>query len=200
MNLKQDIKIGFVILAHKNPQQLLRLIQSLFDANFFFFIHIDKRSNPRVFKKIIKNHFPKNIFFIKSIKTYWGSFNQLSVSINGFEMSYEMGMDFTFLISGQDYTIKSKAQIKEFIIQNLKYNFLSIYSIPAPHWEDEMEIKRIKKFYFHINGKLFEYPLDYKAGFLRKGVDLILKLFLRKERSFPSKYTPYGGGFWVSLN
>ena len=47
------MKIAFIILAYKYPDQLGRLIRKLISKNSFFYLHIDKRSNLSIFKSEI---------------------------------------------------------------------------------------------------------------------------------------------------
>ena len=56
---------NYIILAHKNPIQLSRLINRLDDDHSNFYIHIDKSTDIREFKINIQKK--QNIYFIEKI-------------------------------------------------------------------------------------------------------------------------------------
>lgn len=102
---------AFLIVAHKEPNLLCRLINRLYADNHFFYIHIDKKSEKEIysnksFQDLIKKH---NVRYVKSlIDIKWGGVSQINATIellknvindNGIQINY------IHLISGQDYPL-----------------------------------------------------------------------------------------------
>ncbi|MGF1986665.1 MAG: hypothetical protein RMY62_002115 [Nostoc sp. ZfuVER08] len=60
------MKIAYIILAHKYPEQLKRLIHRLNTENVSFFIHIDKKVEAKIYHQVVTllKDFT-NVFFSK---------------------------------------------------------------------------------------------------------------------------------------
>ena len=99
------MKIAFIILCHKNPNQINDLIKSISDKNIDIYIHLDKKSN--IQDEIIKD---KNIFILpkeKSVSVSWGSNDMIKATLKMIECikNSNIKYDYVWLISGQDYPI-----------------------------------------------------------------------------------------------
>ena len=67
------MKIAYLILAHKNPRHLQRLINALQYDNTAFFIHVDAKVNNLDEFKLFKSF--DNVYFIKRrVDVQWGAF------------------------------------------------------------------------------------------------------------------------------
>lgn len=62
----------FIIQAHNKPEILARITKRLEAPNHFFYIHIDKKSDIKPFKKCLAD--VRNIDWCEDIriKIYWG--------------------------------------------------------------------------------------------------------------------------------
>lgn len=78
------MKFAYLILVHKNPKQLARLVSRLNTKDALVFIHIDKKVSEEVFEKEIRKLHIKNIHFVKDRKSIvWGGFNMVKAMISG---------------------------------------------------------------------------------------------------------------------
>ncbi len=103
--------IGFVLLTHRNPEQIHRLID-----------HLNKMFNyPTIvchhdFSKcdLSVDNLPKNISFARpNIQTRWGDFSLVEATIQAIKLMYESANcpDWFILLSGSDYPIKTAKEI-----------------------------------------------------------------------------------------
>jgi Core-2/I-Branching enzyme len=159
------MKIAYIVLAHRNPEQVIRLISKLSTENTSFFVHIDKRSEAKIFQQIMRglNHLP-NIYFLKRYKCYWGHFSIVAATIEGFKeiFSKDVSFDWVILLSGQDYPIKSKIQIEEFLCRNQGKSFMDYFPIPQPEhinpkWPNS-GFDRIIYWHFRLFDEPFVFP------------------------------------------
>jgi hypothetical protein len=62
------MKIAYVVLAHRYPEQLIRLILRLNTENTSFFVHFDKKSDDKIYNQLVSelSHLP-NVYFLKGI-------------------------------------------------------------------------------------------------------------------------------------
>jgi Core-2/I-Branching enzyme len=193
-------KIGYIILAHQKPMQLIKLLKSIESEQNHLFLHIDKRVDLNLFYQYSEYNLLKNLTLVKRYKTHWGGFGLAKATLEGIRQAIGFKCEYIVLLSGSDYPIKSKEAINDFLEKNADKSFFSHYQMPAPHWLPNKEINRIKKYYFHIWGRLFEYPLDAgPTSLLRKIVNSVLGLFLVKERALPDNLVPYGGDQWFCI-
>ena len=98
---------AYIILAHKNPNQLNRMIKRLNESHSYFYLHIDKNVLLKDFENI--PDLPGKITMVESIETQWGSFGIVAAVLNAMKLIDQSGkiFDRIILLSGQDYPIKS---------------------------------------------------------------------------------------------
>ncbi len=138
------MKLAHLILAHSNPSQLKRLIGKLAHSNSHFYIHLDKKTDIEPFLQL--SDLP-NVSFIKNrIKVYWGGYSIVQATINSFEEILATGIQYDHinLLSGQDYPIKSTANIHQFLSQNKGKIFMHYLSVEN-EWHEALP--RIKKYH-----------------------------------------------------
>ena len=49
------MRIAYVILAHKYPEQLVRLISQLNTNDVSFFLHIDKKADDKFYHQVLQH-------------------------------------------------------------------------------------------------------------------------------------------------
>ena len=67
--------VAYLIMGHKDPGQILHLIETLRDSAAFFVIHIDGRAGDDVFKPLrdyAATH--PEVLLTRRIRCYWGAF------------------------------------------------------------------------------------------------------------------------------
>ena len=122
------MKIAHLILTHKNPAQLERLIRALDHPGFDFYIHLDKKTDASPFLYLAQR---KNVSFIQNrTPIYWAAFGTIQATLNGFrEILPKEGYDYINVISGQDFPLKSAAEIYRYIQQRQGKEFITCESI-----------------------------------------------------------------------
>ncbi|MCL1868326.1 MAG: beta-1,6-N-acetylglucosaminyltransferase [Paludibacter sp.] len=192
----------YIVLAHKTPEQLKRLIDKINDENSFFFIHIDKKSDIEPFTKIIHG---ENIKFIEDrVNCLWGDFSQIIATINLIRAAVESGRSgMVIQLTGQDYPIKSAAEIDNFLENHADKNFID--SIPVEKiwtaWQDKTE-----SYKFNISsgrGVQRTFRKVSKASlksFFRREISLGQLLLLLKKRKLSLGLRQYGGSAWWAFN
>ena len=183
------MKIAYIILAHKDPLQVVRLIDRLNCNNTIFLIHYDKNSNDKDYdylKKRLNDY--KDTYFAKRQKYLWAEFPALSVSFNCLKELFNLNIDFHYalLISGQHYPIKTNRQIFDFFLENKGKSVLIFRKIPNIHIPPNSTVDWIKRWVFtskSADKKIF-FPRSYPSIFRRK---------------FPKRFVPYWNNMWWAL-
>lgn len=197
------LKHAFLIAAHQDVEQLCRLIDALNSECSLFYIHWDKKQEHilRLSSSFHKLQEKNNVFFVESIKVYWGGTSQVMATIKLLKAAIQNPETVYFhLLSGIDYPLKPLSFIFDFFAEN-NHNYL-LY-VPE---ESRCEYY-IDRYYF--------YDTDYmdvranvvgcKKKIIRKLLLLlqrctylfVQKLGLRIRKRVPMKY--YHGSNWFSF-
>ena len=178
-----EMKIAHLILTHKSPKQLERLIVALDHSGFDFYIHLDKKVNADPFLYLANKG---NVFFIKErAKIYWAGYGTIQATINGFEEIIRTGKyDYINVISGQDFPIKPAHYIFNYINSKKGNEFITCESLER-EWKEALP--RVRKYHL-INWNI--------PGRFR--LEKIANAFL-PEREFPLDFQLVGRANWFTL-
>ncbi|MCD6013614.1 MAG: hypothetical protein K0Q79_3476 [Flavipsychrobacter sp.] len=186
-----------MILAHNQPQQLLRLIDRLDQSNAWFYIHIDTKSTD---KEAIKAQFSgrKNVIIISNHDVNWMGFNMVRSTIDLLRLAYSSGLGFKYyvLLSGQDYPIKSNEFINNFFSTHNE-DFISFARI-----NDSPDNYKNKVRYYHYYDFAFSNPRNRKKipwlVYLYYGIHKRVMKYMPKRR-FYKNMEPYFGSQWFAI-
>lgn len=162
------MKIAYIILCHKSPNQINRMIETLDNDDSEFYLHIDKKSNigDEIIKKDTVHIIPKG----KRIDVKWGQISQVYSTLLLIDevIKSKKKYDYVWLISGQDFPIKTKNEIVDFLTRgngsnyinimdvnnNLYKRFLKRNTLLYPKWivNNKFWIKVVQKLYILITG------------------------------------------------
>ena len=135
---------NYLILAHKNPLQLSRMIERLDNGASKFFIHLDAKTPIEPFTACLEG---AHIRFIEPReRCVWGDFSIVRATIHLMEAaSKEQG--FFILMSGQDYPIQSQGYINDFLESNKGFDFIEIEPLEEK-WKPKMVKDKLE--HYHI--------------------------------------------------
>lgn len=135
---------NYLILAHKNPLQLSRMIERLDDGASKFFIHLDAKTPIEPFAACLEEG---HIRFIEPReRCVWGDFSIVRATIHLMEAaSKEQGV--FILMSGQDYPIQSQGYINAFLESNKEFDFIEIEPLEEK-WKPKMVKDKLE--HYHI--------------------------------------------------
>lgn len=168
------MKLAYIILAHKYPEQLIRLVHRLNTENTSFFVHIDKKTDEKIYNQIVGglSHF-QNVNFLERHKCSWGDYSLVKAPINGIKEIFKKNVDFDWLIilSGQDYPIKSNSQIEEFLGNNKGKQFIEYkdYELVPPDgsWPTS-GADRVNYWHFRLGKMNFVFPGKLTANSINR--------------------------------
>lgn len=210
--------INYIILAHKRPQQVARMLERLTSQQTRFYIHIDKDVEICPFKKELRNF--SNTFFLtgdQRIPALWGDYGMVQATLNCMkQIIADKRKGYCVLMSGQDYPIKNTSFINDFFTRQYGTNFIQGHPI-LPSDCPEQGARRINRYKVNLSNSRNDYlifPSIYDREFYRKfnfksfltlakrgGIRPCLSLLPKTlmKRSFPSYVQPYKGSQWWAL-
>lgn len=124
------MEVGFVILSHNNPQQVLRLVECL-DRVYGrppIAIHHDTHQSP------IDVQFPDWVAFVdRPERTRWAQFSLVRASLRALELLYSRARpDWFFLLSGADYPIRGADDVRGYLAAIKADALIDLREVPAP--------------------------------------------------------------------
>src|ERR1700689_2810482 len=108
------MRIAYLIMAHKNPAQIEKLIHSLDHPQFDVYIHLDKKTpieDYRYLSNIERVHFIGD-----RLKVTWGGISipdAVLLSMNEI-ISSGRQYDFITVMSGQDYMLRTADEVYDY--------------------------------------------------------------------------------------
>ena len=129
----------YLILAHKKPDQIAKLISTLSHENTYFFLHIDQKINVKIFDDLKKVR--TCIFIKKRVKCDWGSFGLVQATLNSMvEIEAFMNLKYQKInyhliqISGEDLPLKSNNFIQNYLASKPETSFINHWLLPNKKW------------------------------------------------------------------
>jgi hypothetical protein len=210
------MKIAYLVLTHRYPEQVIRLILRLNTENALFLVHVDKKTNNKIYQQIFSSlsHLP-NVYFLNRQSVYWGDFGMVAAALEGIKELFNKHIFFDWLVflSGQDYPVKSTCQIEEFLSRNKGKLFIEYKNLmvtpPDESWPTS-GFDRINYWHFHLHNMRFVFPAKLTTNaynrycranqtwfrifsFLWSGLIFWFPL----KRKFPEGFKPFwGSNYW----
>jgi hypothetical protein len=160
--------LAYVVLAHKLPEQVGRLIRRLEHPEDRLFVHIDAKQDIEAFERELSPLVETGrVEWIEPrVKCHWAGPGHLMATLAGAAQALASGHDFSHLIllTGQDYPIRATAEIRRFFAEQPQKSFISWsrgegYELPDEqrrgnerwHWNGSED--RIVKRHYKLPGR-----------------------------------------------
>ena len=154
----QMTKIAYLLMAHRDPQQIKRLVDSLADSGDFF-IHIDKKVDITPFNNLLASY--SSVHFInKRIRVNWAGWSMTAVYLELLDAAFNNPnrYDRFVLLTGQDYPIMTNNAILNEFENHKNTEYVMAYKISTSTLPTDKN-KVLKRWFF-------ENPFD--NNFLRR--------------------------------
>ncbi|TGE28666.1 beta-1,6-N-acetylglucosaminyltransferase [Hymenobacter metallicola] len=182
------MRIAHLIMVHKNPAQVERLLLALAHDGADCYLHLDLKADPRAFEHLARLpnvHFTPRRFFVR-----WASyrFTQAIVECTRDILATGIGYEFINLLSGQDYPLRPAAEVHAFLAAHRGQSFMAFEPENSPWWQHA--VSRVEQYHTTY----YRFPGQYRLQALVNG--------LLPKRRFPLPYTLYGGpdGSWWTIS
>lgn len=164
------MKVAHLVMVHKNPLQVERLVKELLKEDCDVYLHIDKKFATSPFDTILQKD---RVFLVNQrVDVIWGGYSQVKATMVSVEQILQSGKtyDYIHFISGQDYPIKKLSDFYAFLQLHKGKEFLEYL-----HAEERAEVTRRRIYQYNLS------DFRFKGRYL---VQKILNLVL-PEKKFP---------------
>lgn len=177
--------MAYCILAHKDPPQVRRLIDRIFDSEDMFYINIFSThlTDPKLeWEKAFAPYQGENFFMERNYSNAWGSFQLVQATLDAMEHFRVSDYDYFLNLSGQCYPLKPVNEIKDDLSKDPDLGFIECEAFPRERWVEERGgYRRIDHRWY----KPFKYMKKVSIPRLRKELPMGMKA--------------YGGSQWFCL-
>jgi hypothetical protein len=163
--------VGYLIIAHHKPLQLLRLVHAIrAQSEGPIIIHLDRKSL-RNFRNVIRDlEAIRHVSTISKRRIAWGQFSIVEAALDC--MSALCG-EFPHIshikhLSGQDYLIKPIIAFEQLMMERRGLSSVDIHRLPWTYWSDRGGFERVEYTYFRIGRRFFRFSkrrLPYDVTF-----------------------------------
>jgi len=193
------MNLVYIISAYKLPEQLIRLVHRLQAPKTTFLIHIDRKTSPEIASGMKSGlEAIENVQFLPSHNCFWGEFGHVAASLEGIRAIGEQAVpcDYAVLLTGQDYPIKTHAEITAKLETGGGKSFLSHFPLPSRIWPNQ-GMERIERWHCRIMGRYLPFPRNENDRHVPWLPRFVERLLLPDKRRFYPGMKPFGGGgYW----
>lgn len=183
------MKIAYLILAHDDPQQLLKLVNRLsLQDDWHIYIHLDQKSDIRKFEKV-QTH-PNVTMTVNRHSIFWGGWSMVEAMKELINASND-SFDRYIFMSGLDYPIQSNEKINQFFEAHSNEEFIKTVQLSG---------NKIKYF---SNRTSYPWMLDDITSLKKIMNRIFAKLPFPLQSSYlkfnGNKYVIYGGTNFIAF-
>lgn len=182
------MKIAYLILAHRNPNLIAKVVDVLSCDESAFFVHIDKKTELAPFLHAKAT----NVFFCEErIPVYWAEYSMVEATIMLIKMAiaHKSRYDYFVLLSGSDYPLRNKNYIHRYIDERRGAEFISLAKIPNA--EAGVPLSKINTFTVPSNKRILRFAAKALG---------IIGFAQRDYRKHLRGMDAYGGSTWWTLS
>jgi Core-2/I-Branching enzyme len=188
------MNLGFIILAHNQPDSIRRLTDMLATDDNRVVIHFDSgatAADKQAVQRIAAEH-PDRIRVISKVHCVWGEWSLVQAVIFSLREFANMPdpPDYIHLMSGADFPLRPIADLKEFLSRNAGSDFIECCDITQRQWVKGGLSKERLRFYFPFNFRTSRNAFDRMVRWQRK---------LKIRRRMPLGMIPHMGSQWWTL-
>lgn len=173
------MRIAYILLVHKAPAQISRMMRAIYAPGNFYCFHVDRKAPKAVHDAIaaICLEYPE-AFVIPPRVVNWGGWSMVAAELHGIKalLARSEQWDHVVCLSGQDFPLVSQSRLRETIDREPTLNYLSCLPLD-PGLKNKL--RRIEYYYVEL--------------FRRQ------RRILRIRRKHPGDFVVHGGDQWFVL-
>lgn len=193
-------RVAYIVSAYHRPEMLIRLVERLDSPDSRFLIHVDARTHVDLYRAMTDVLASRsNVVFLPRHSCHWGDFGHVRATLKGIReiVSSAEPVDYTVLLTGQDYPLRSNQVIATTLANAEDKVFMRPIPIPSPEWTNGGTYRYTNR-HFRMAGRPFAFPgAPFRNDRLRRIWHQLARL-CRFYRTFPAGLEPWGGSsYWM---
>lgn len=180
------MRIANIIVAHKNPGQLLRLVNQFDSEHFHNFVHIDAKLDIDQYSEVARH---PNVTLLPRISVVWAGFTFVKVVIDALTQITK-GKDryqYFNVMSGMDFPVRPTAELVSFLEDSYKQGPKEFFEIcDLSEWPAKHRYERFHLSDWTIKGRYF--------------AERVINWFVPKRKFWGGRFEPYGYSAWFTAS
>ena len=193
------MKHAYLIIAHKNWNQLMTLLTLLDDSRNDIYLHVDRRVADVPWEQLQNAVQKARIVFVKRLVSAWGDYSLVEAELLLLEEATRSYHSYYHLLSGQDLPLKTQKEIHDFFRSEPEAEYVVIKkaSLEDAHSPD----KRQRYYYFFLRWNTFLDKSGIAYLYLRRfqKLSLLFQKWLGVNRIKGIEDQLYYGSQWFSI-
>jgi hypothetical protein len=188
------VRLAFIVLAHRYPLQLGRLVERLAAPEARIYLHVDRGTPPEVYASMRRELAGRSgVTWLGRCYSRHASFGLVQAALAGLRSALADGCDYAQLLSGQDYPLRPVAALEEFLTAHAGRSFIQFRPLPDEDWPRE-GAARFARWHFR-----FDWPETRLRVKLERGLGRVFNRLWPNRRP-PANLALYGGAAWWCLH
>jgi core-2/I-Branching enzyme len=195
--MAHEVRLAYMILAHRLPEQLVRFVERLSSPRASFLIHVNRKTPGRPFFAAAAALGDRpDVHLLRRVRLHWGLYGHVEATLIGLAEAIGRGVPFDHfvLLTGQDYPIKPREAVEAHFERHRGTSFMEWFRLPRADWPHEGGMERIS--YRHYRNP---FRLDREPEHRLLRVPSPHLRFIPRQR-LPDGYRPYEGSAYWSLS
>ena len=149
------MKIGYIIVAHTLPEQIVRLVRRLDSPHARFFIHVDRRAPEAVMAMVDRElGGVGSVRLLPRHRVHWAAFSPVLAALEGVRalLEWPERLDYGVLLTGQDYPLQPPSVIEHMLEEAEGRSFIShrpatgrfLRRMTRYHWHGSVLGRRVR--------------------------------------------------------
>ena len=153
------MSVAYVVLAHRGPDQLARLVSRLAPAPIY--LHIDRRTDDHLAAEMASRaaSASSRVRLVGRHRSGWGSWGVVEAMVEGIGRALVDRPDHVVLLTGQDYLLESSTTIDRFSDAHRGTSFLAHHRLPDPVYGPDGGMSRVTNWHLWLGGRRLRVPL-----------------------------------------
>src|SRR6266540_1628777 len=126
---KSFVTLAYIILAHRLPDQVGRLVSSIYHEDDLFLIHIDSKVDSAPFRATLDRRLGSapNLEYVAPVRCDWAGFGHVRATLGAIDqaLARSSSVSHVLLLTGQDYPIKPLERIRSHFEEHRGRSFMS---------------------------------------------------------------------------
>jgi hypothetical protein len=173
--------VAYIVLAHRAPAQVVRMVERLVGPHVSVFVHLDARADDRVFWGVAGPlATAPRVQMLPRVRCVWGGWGIVEAVLGGLGAALASGerCEHFVVVSGQDYPLASSGAVVEFLDAHAGCSFVAHWALPSPLWGRDGGRGRVRYWHTTVCGHKVRVPFP---------------------RRYPSGLRPFGGSLYLTL-
>jgi len=196
-----ELNLAYLIVAHKNFEQVKRLICRLDNERSYFVLLIDAKTPRADFERLRASiNSVRNVRFAERIRVSWGTISTVKAALACIRelLNWNVPFDYAFLLTGQDYPLVSRYRIERELLNAGGRSFIHFDPFPRECWRNG-GFDRIDCWHFLIGNRRFQMPrMEATMRRAEKPVYAVLNRLVPRRGDLPGGLRLFGGSAsWI---